>query len=477
MPAKVTTTKTAATEAPDRTRVSLVPATGPVRHSALTIMAREFRLAENGQIRAMKSGVAKVRLSRRAGQIARWGDEDDATVQITADGYGECNRVASVSVITPPEVVVPGVGKRPNPFNVIDDSTGCFRASYIRKVAIAPGPLGNVCIVDRTLLYSLTAYLIEDLSHVSRFNPGAVMLGVKGVSPADVIADVVRDANDDIDRRVAEAREEKGRSLDWLLKKKIDPSEVERVKKKYARGVWQFFQVEASTGLGYWVDYSSPAVQKVFLNYVQGQKFGDRKAESIATRNVLRHHPLLPAMKVSDAETFLVGADGSRAADPASAVDRVALVNVFFHEFEGGRDEIERIFDEYDRGIRTAGVSVNAESAVEQSSREDDDGSGREEGDGHTVSQPADEVPLRDQEPERPDEIAALLSRVATGEQIAGEALVKKAIEKYPNLATPEGRRAADGVELMAYIGTLNSLISARDAGPQARKAGPAPRK
>jgi hypothetical protein len=87
--------------APAPTQVSIV---AKDRRAALTVLVREFKLAD-GKVIGLKSGVGRVRLSHRAGQIAVWGKDGDETVTITADGYSECNRVACVSVMTPADMV------------------------------------------------------------------------------------------------------------------------------------------------------------------------------------------------------------------------------------------------------------------------------------------------------------------------------------------------------------------------------------
>lgn len=455
---KTQPTETAATAPPEKTVVSLVPK-GPVRRAALQILVNEFRLAD-GKVKGIKSGVARVRLSRRAGQIAIWENKaaGDMTVVITADGYSECNRVAGISVVTPKLVVVPGVGTQANPYNVLDESTGCFRASYIRKIALARSPLGNMCIVDRTLLYSLNAYLIEDLAQTSKWHPAAVMLGMKNVTPADIIVEIAKDSD------------------------KVKPADVERVKQKYLRGVWAFFQIEASTGLGYWVDHSAEAVRALFLNYVQGQKFGDRKADSVATRNVLRHHPLMPQMKISFGETHETFADRPPNADAKwkpESLDRVADVPVYFHADLDDEDR-DRALEEYDRGIRTAAVSVDAEAQAEQASREDDQAGSDEE---KPTQPPPDERPAdaprvaespayRDPPPQpKPDQNGALLARIAEGEKIAGPDLTKQVLKDHPVLATAEGRRSASELDLRAYLDGLRALIEWRDSMPKTTKS------
>ena len=90
-------------EPPRRANVNLVDRAGNVQ---LQFLAREVRLS-NGRVAAIKTGVATVRLTAGAGEIAVWGAKSDEgpTAMITSEGYRKLNQVAGVTVATPPVTV------------------------------------------------------------------------------------------------------------------------------------------------------------------------------------------------------------------------------------------------------------------------------------------------------------------------------------------------------------------------------------
>lgn len=442
--------------APAPTQVAIV---AKDRRAALTVLVREFKLAD-GKVIGLKSGVGRVRLSHRAGQIAVWGKDGDETVTITADGYSECNRVACVSVMTPADVVVRGAVV-PNPAHDFDDR-GSYLGSTIRKVAVAPGPLGSWSFVDRTLYFSVRAYFVEALSAIAKRNPLAVVLGVRDINPADVLADVAADANAEIDRKVAEDAQKWG----WLKKTRTSPEDVARAVAKAKRGTWRFIEW-GPEGLGYWIDYGSAAVAQVAHDYARSQKFDARKAESIAERNVLRRHPLMPAMKCSPTVLRPLLDAGT-----GEMIDRYVEVPVYFYAMEGEREALEKAFRDYDAGIRTGAFHVDADGAPEVATDEDPEFHGNDDEAPPTkVAEDPEVAEPKDQEPKRaPDADAALRSRMHQTEEIAGPDLVREVLKTFPNLVDPKARERADALVLASYTTALNAAINRRDQAAPPRR-------
>lgn len=144
----------------------------------LRFLVREVR-KRDGRLAAIKSGVSHVRLSEQAGQIAIWGNGEDAAAMITAEGYRACNTVAQITVLTPPSLEIPGLGRVANPHVTFHEETGAFKAGWVRQIAVAPGPTGNLVMTDRSTYLSLVEYLMEDLIGVAKRNPAAVCWGVR----------------------------------------------------------------------------------------------------------------------------------------------------------------------------------------------------------------------------------------------------------------------------------------------------------
>lgn len=451
-------TKRTNAEPPAPTQVSIV---AKDRRAALTVLVREFRLAD-GKVVGLKSGVGRVRLSHRSGQLAIWGKDGDETVTITADGYSECNRVASVSVMTPSDVVVRGAVV-PNPAHDFDDR-GSYLGSTIRKVAVAPGPLGSWAFVDRTLYFSVRAYFVEALSAIAKRNPLAVVLGVRDINPADVLADVAADANAEIKRKIDEDSAKWG----WLKKTMTSKDDVDRAVAKARRGTWRFIEW-GPEGLGYWIDYGSAAVAQVANDYARSQKFDARKAESIAERNVLRRHPLMPAMKRSPTELRPL-----MDATTGNMIDRFVEVPVYFFAMEGERDALEKAFRDYDAGIRTGAFHVDADGAPEVATDEDPEFRQADDEAPPTKVQedPERAEPAEREEPKAPDAGAAMLSRVRQTEDLAGPEIVRDVLKTFPALVDPKARYRADAIVLASYMTALNAAINRRDqAAPPRRPA------
>lgn len=459
MATRSTTAKPAEPKAPPpTTMVSLVPK-GAVS-AALQVLVHKFALAD-GSVVGYRSGVVNVRLSHRAGQIAIWGKEDsDAglTVTITADGYDACNCVAGIQVKPTSMVAVPNQGMQPNPHHVYDER-GAYAGGIIRMVGRGLNVLGNQVLVDRTLHFNTQAYFLEGLAGIAKRNPLAVVSGVEAKHPSETLADIIHDANADIERRAAADPEKWG----WLKKTRTSDEDLERAIAKAKRGTFEFFHTGPGR-MGYWVDFGSAAVLSLHSDFVRSQKFDSRKAETIAIRNALRHHPLMPSLKRSPADLRPLMENGV-------LVDRYVEVPVYFCNKIETEEEVDAAFKEHDEKVRQ-GAAVS-EPDVE--SGHDADLEQRDDAIPPPKEQkgPDDEGDARE-EPEKkeaPDEGEALRSQVLQAEKIAGEEIVKKALERFPAMGDPKQRAAADALVLIGYMNVLKGAIKKRDGGAEKASA------
>lgn len=466
---------------PRRANVSLVDRAGNVQ---LQFLAREVRMS-NGRVVAIKTGIATMRLTAGAGEIAVWGARSDEgpTAMITSEGYRKLNQVAGVTVATPPSIEIAKLGRVANPYIETSETTGAFRAGWVRKVAIGPTPLGTLAICDRTTYLSLIEYYLEDLLGVAQRNPCACLWGVRDVDPGTLLASAVRETNEDLERRAKE--EQKA----WLRKYLVTPDELKRAMTKVEQRCWAFLEVEPITGQGLWFDRTSAAIAKVMGTYVRTGKFGIRKLEAIAYRNVLSDHPLMPKKKISQerliAVTERVKDDRGREEDVAR--DWYTDVQVYFHEQVEGREEIEKVIRDYDAGMRTGAAVVDATKKPERVSASDDAGEDdgdevtREERDAEKAQQkgqPAKAPVTRlDEDPEpapaaastksapapAPDPRLALIASLKTTEEVAGKRIVGMLLPKFPGVQASRAKASID--ELRAYQRALEAAINERDAG------------
>lgn len=460
----------------ERSTLALLDRAGHVR---LNLIVREVR-QRNGHLVALKSGAARVVLSHRKKEIAIWsgGRDEPETVVVTADGYRALNTVAQITVMTPPSIHIPGLGKMANPYVRLATGTQAFQAGWCRKIAIAPGPTGNLTLCDRTTYLSLVEYLIEDLIGVSKKNPTAVVWGTQAVSPANDLADVIEQHN--ADKRALAEKERK----DWPLKYLISDAERDRAMKEAKKpGRWGFYPIEEVTGQGLWFDRRAEAVVRVFGSYTQKGKFGVRQLEAICYRNVLRDHPLMPGMQIKSSDLKDVwaspelqrateeAAKGGKAGPAGALIDRVAEASVFFHEQEQDEEAVRALVQEFEQGLRTAAYTeIDPEKATTPQR------AGRDDAETHAAEEPEDRdgrevepddgerAPVPGRSAARPDPVAALLAEITTAEGILGLDATTKILAKFPAVKGKLRRTVAEK-DLSAYYTSLKNAINAKAAG------------
>lgn len=202
-----------------------------------------IRRDASGIMRACKRPVS---LSERNKEIQRIGEH----WMITSAGADKLNQLPGLNIMTPPSVVVDGK-EVSNPTIERHPKTRAIQSVYVRKIIFGPNPIGNMVGVDYTLFFNVYTYFLQDLQVKVRRYPVCGTYGMKEKPPASLSPD--------------------RRSL-------------------------VFFEIEDPVGL--WVDLSHGEIQEVFNQHVSRQKFGDRHAQSICTRNALLKHPAIAAKTV-----------------------------------------------------------------------------------------------------------------------------------------------------------------------------------
>lgn len=157
---------------------------------------------------------------------------------ILAEGYKELNRIANVNILKPSTIIVDGIEKA-NPYFERNPDTGCVSLVYTRALGIGFAPTGNMVIVDKTLVFNLITYYIQDMQAKIKKFPSAGTWGVGTQKPLSWDAETEEGWGDN--------------------KKKIKHKDV----KPNNPNTLYFIPVmpAGQTMTGMWVDFSHPDIQ------------------------------------------------------------------------------------------------------------------------------------------------------------------------------------------------------------------------
>jgi len=193
----------------------------------------------------IKSVKGSILLREELGQLA---EITPGKVMITANGYNEMNKIASLSIITPKTLTLPSGDIVVNPYPIIDPASKTIEKVWVKKMAVGFSPIGNLVITSSTLLYDITTYFLQDLAKKVQYNKdaGKVTMGA-------LLTD------------------------DDLKKGTFHPIQGD---------------------LGIWVDYTHKEILKALDTFIQNKLFAERKAQTICERNVMKKHPALSTVNV-----------------------------------------------------------------------------------------------------------------------------------------------------------------------------------
>lgn len=225
---------------------------------------------------------------------------------ISHAGYLLLNKVASINLVTPQKVMI-DERERPNPFIERNPKTKLIETVNIRKIGVGFSTVGNVTVVDKTLLYNIYAYFIESVQAkmkkvvwknnkptTEKLHPDAAIIGTADERP------------------------------------KI-------------KGRWAFF--ETVSPLGMWMNYEDSAIIDCLNEHTQRQRFGDRIAQTIVERNILKTHPAIGISKVQPQEGGVAG-------------KKKAFVTVYGYRHEFGPVQIDEIMAQAEAGSKTLDIKA-----------------------------------------------------------------------------------------------------------------------
>jgi hypothetical protein len=253
---------------------------------------------------------AEMMLYEKLGHIYKVADK----YAITASGYTHLNKVASISIVTPQRVVIDGVAK-PNPHIERNSDTKAIETVNIRKIGIGYSPAGNVTVIDKTLFYNVYTYFIQSIQ-----------------------AKMKRKKWDDKSKRLSDEPMYPNCAVTGIA--------GERPK---IEGSWAFFPTAPPLGL--WVNYKDPAILDCLEEHTQRQRFGDRIAQKIVERNILKDHPA-------------IGLSNVFPKDGTSGTYAFVTVYGYRHEFEA--PNIAEILEQADKRSDTFETTAEVIDQVEE---------------------------------------------------------------------------------------------------------------
>lgn len=193
----------------------------------------------NGQIRSVRSKLVLREAQNELVEVA-------GKLTVSAIGYYRANQIASLGIITPNSIMIPGPQGAinvPNPYPIIDKESGTQKGVWVKKIAVGYSPIGSMVVSSTTMYYDFNIYFLEDLQNKVMYNKDAGRL---------------------------------------CFREQLTEQEK-------ASGI--FMPIEGSFGV--WADTGHKEILKAISTWVQTKKFGERKAQTVAERNALKHHPAL----------------------------------------------------------------------------------------------------------------------------------------------------------------------------------------
>lgn len=188
-------------------------------------------------------------------------DQGPATrdFSISSAGYTQLNKVAGITILSPQAVIVDGK-ERPNPFIERDPETKAITAVNLRKIGFGYTPAGTLVAVDKTLFYNIYTYFIQSIQ--------------------------------------AKMKRQEWKDGKPTGKKEFPDCAVYGIKDKTPtiKGSWAFFPTQPPLGL--WINYEDQAILDCLEEHTQRQRFGDRIAQTIVDRNILKDHPAIGIARV-----------------------------------------------------------------------------------------------------------------------------------------------------------------------------------
>jgi hypothetical protein len=194
-----------------------------------------------GQMRSIKAMMTLTESKREYYTIG-----DGTHGNITTQGYYWLNRIAGLSLLSPSTTKFDGREVSNPHVEFSDKKHRSVSLVVVRKIAYGASATGSLTAVDKTVVFSLHSYEVQELVQKAH-----TMAGCGGIGTRRFIPEVLREKKD---RLVS-------------------------------------YPVDEKTVL--WADFTHPEIQEVLRNHTKRVKFNERIATSMADRNCLRAHPAI----------------------------------------------------------------------------------------------------------------------------------------------------------------------------------------
>lgn len=194
--------------------------------------------------------------------------------EITVEGYTHMNLVANINLLQPPHFIVEGK-QMPNPWATY--LKGILQRITVRFIGYGYAPTGNPMIIDKTIIFDLKTYLLQDLTSKIKKYPACGCFGTSTQKPTEWQAKKVIWSNQKKTESVVTAKPSETANLIFLPTEPIDDT----------------------LEIGIWIDMNHPEIQAAFQEQNQRRKFGQRSAQSICSKNVLKSFPNIGVTNIS----------------------------------------------------------------------------------------------------------------------------------------------------------------------------------
>lgn len=314
------------------------------RHNTAVLGRDELFLVKDGgqKLRCVK---VPVRLTLEEGHLY----EVQGKWNVTAVGYTKLNQIAGVSLVQPETIVVDG-REQVNPYlEMHPQKPGVLLRVHCRVLSIGRNATGQPCVVDYRLKFDPNLYLLQSLKKLQAGK--ATWAGEKG-NRHKVEAVQLIEAVDDMLLSEFDARRSELKGWGYLP-----------------------FAAVGDDFLGVAFNLRHPEVRNLMGDQVNLVGFAERRAQTIARRNALRHNAALGVTTVTVQVTAESGNGDFKKVTGAYA-------DVMVYGWPPDNRSIQEVASMILAGTKGQGVGTRADVVVDEDADPDDGDSGDEVSEG-----------------------------------------------------------------------------------------------
>ncbi len=207
---------------------------------------------------------------------------------INSGGYNKLNQIACINLIKPNSTIVDGTLK-PNPHVQMDPTGKYITMVWTRTVGIGFSPVGNLVLVDKSVVFNVWTYYVQSLQAKIKSAPACGVMGRSNNRPQSWKG---------IEEKWAKTT--KGKSYKDKKEVTVKPNDDCDLVFIPIDCIIPPRGTDPGMFLGLWVDITHPEIQACYNEHMQRQRFADRIADTICGRNVLKAHPAIGMGDITD---------------------------------------------------------------------------------------------------------------------------------------------------------------------------------